>query len=116
MISRFVATIWNSPPSTHHNRNNELIDGTATPVIATAISSSTSAVGIPYKYRTKPAPLTDSRPRSFCCIAVRQHWNSAAVTAMGIQTGIIDASRPLASGTVRGLSAHGIGEPAPVND
>ena len=66
--------------------------------------NSTSAVGAPYRKRTKPAPLTDSRWRSFCCMAVRQHWNSAAETVTGIHRGILPCSsvrlRPERSGGV----------------
>ena len=76
-------------------------------MIRIAIASSTSAVGIPYKYRTKPAPLTDNRLRSFCCIAVRQHLQQRrAVTAMKIQIGMPSCVVSVASGFRIGPAAH----------
>ena len=38
------------------------------------------AIGAPHTYRTNPEPLTDSRARNRCCIAVRHVWKIAAAT------------------------------------
>jgi hypothetical protein len=87
-----VARICVSPPAAQYSRNATLGAGIGRPVISKAAMNSTSAVGAPYRKRTKPAPLTDNRWRSFCCMAVRQHWNNAADTVMGIHTGMARCS------------------------